>query len=423
MIKTYFSLKQMLLSIFILSCAAYSAQAKTSSKNTGDLAAVKLDVSMAPDAHGHLPKADATLVLKVNGVAYDEVNLAQAEYGDEKLFSLETNNTEITLSDISFDLLDDYLDPYIDFSNFPYITAIKVGTSYVKITLAETDSYNSVSAIIGFEISRATQQITFDPLPIKTVGDADFELVATSNGYLPVSFSNSNSAVASVYRDAADGYKWKVKIKGKGQTVINAYNEGDENYTGAFYEQTLIVEEGTLGVTLQSYTIEKERNAVKLNWKTEAEHNHKTFVISRSHNGQQFEEIGTVNTPDAVSSLKTYNFYDRSPISGHSYYLLKQVDYDGKETELGIRTVDFSISSAQFQVYPNPASNNVSVSFEEGKYDKCVVSDLSGSVTQQIQIAPLQGNLEIDLADYPSGVYLISLSGNKNSITKKIVKK
>ena len=368
----------------------------------------------------NVAKANATLVLKINGVAYDDENLANAAYGDEKIFSYATNS-DANFTDISFDLLDDYLDPYIDFSNLPFVKAIKVGTSYVKVTIPETANYNSVSATIGFKISKATQQITFDALPVKKVGDADFELIATSNFDLPVSFSGNNSAVASVYQDENDGYKWKVKIKNKGQIVINAYNEGDENYSGASYEQLLIVEEGTLPVVLSSYVLKTESNSVELKWTTESEQNNKYFVVYRSGDGKQFKELGVV---DAIRSAqtKTYSFRDNNPITGMNYYLLKQIDMDGKENELGIRNINFSSSLSQLTMYPNPTVDYVNINMEAGKYHQCIVSDIYGKILQQINIDPNQLSFSVHLENYATGMYILKLIGKEGFSVNKVFK-
>lgn len=369
----------------------------------------------------NVAKADATLVLKINGVAYDDENLANAAYGDEKIFSYETNS-DANFTDISFDLLDDYLDPYIDFSNLPFVKAIKVGTSYVKVTIPETANYNSVSATIGFKISKATQQITFDALPVKKVGDADFELIATSSADLPVSFSNSNSTVASVYQDVNDGYKWKVKIKGQGQTTINAYNEGDENYSGAFYEQTLIVEEGTLPVVLSNYVLKAESNSVELKWTTESEQNNKYFIVYRSRDGKQFEELGTVD-PIRSAQTKSYSFRDNNPIAGMNYYLLKQIDLNGKETDLGIRSIHFSSSLSQLTIYPNPTADYVNINMESGKYHQCIVSDVNGKILQQINLDPNQLSFSVHLENCPAGMYILKLIGKEGFSVNKVFKK
>lgn len=367
-----------------------------------------------------IAKANAVLTLKINGTAYNEVNLAEAAYGDEKIFSYETNS-DANFTDISFDLLDDYLDPYIDFSNLPFVKAIKVGTSYVKVTIPETANYHSISATIGFKISKAAQEITFDTLPVKKDGDADFELTAISSSGLPVSFSSDNSTVASVYQDENDSYKWKVKILSAGQVTIKAYNDGNENYLGAYYNRLLTIEEGTLPVVLSNYYLKAESNFVELKWTTESESNNKYFVVYRSFDGKQFKELGTVNAIQSAQT-KTYSFRDYKPASGTNYYLLKQVDMDGKENELGIRSINFSSSQSQLAIYPNPTADYVNINIEYGKYHQCIVSDTNGKILQQINIESTLQGFSVHLENYPSGVYILKLIGRESASVHKILK-
>ncbi len=65
--------------------------------------------------------------------------------------------------------------------------------------------------------------VFFNELPDKQIGDNSFELVATSSAGLPLTFTSSNPAVASVKGNI-------VTLVGIGQTQITATQEGSENY-------------------------------------------------------------------------------------------------------------------------------------------------------------------------------------------------
>ncbi|NCZ96906.1 hypothetical protein EBZ02_07105 [bacterium] len=66
----------------------------------------------------------------------------------------------------------------------------------------------------------------FGALPSKLVGDAPFALSATSNSGLTVSYTSSNTGVATVAGNT-------VTIVGKGTTTITASQAGDSNYDAA----------------------------------------------------------------------------------------------------------------------------------------------------------------------------------------------
>lgn len=78
-------------------------------------------------------------------------------------------------------------------------------------------------------ISGLPQTITFNALANKTFGDADFNLTATASSGLGVTYSSSNTAVATVSGNA-------VTIVGVGTTTITASQAGDATYLAAANE-------------------------------------------------------------------------------------------------------------------------------------------------------------------------------------------
>ena len=82
---------------------------------------------------------------------------------------------------------------------------------------------------------KATQSITFGALSSKTVTDADFAPGATASSGLSVSYTSSNTSVATIVSG-------KIHIVGTGTTTITALQAGDANYEAASsVQQTLTV--------------------------------------------------------------------------------------------------------------------------------------------------------------------------------------
>jgi len=99
------------------------------------------------------------------------------------------------------------------------------GSFSVTMT-AENAAGLGAGATIGFTIAKGDQTITFGALPAKTVGDADFQLSATANSTLTVSYASSSNSVATVSGDT-------VMIMGAGRTDITASQAGDDNWNAA----------------------------------------------------------------------------------------------------------------------------------------------------------------------------------------------
>jgi len=92
-------------------------------------------------------------------------------------------------------------------------------------------------------ITTAAQTITFEALPGRTYGDADFALTATASSGLPVVFSSLTPAVATVAGDT-------VHIAGAGQATLRAVQSGNANYDPApAVERTLEVARKSLTAT------------------------------------------------------------------------------------------------------------------------------------------------------------------------------
>ena len=78
----------------------------------------------------------------------------------------------------------------------------------------------------GGEIAKETQTISFSELPVKTLESASFELAATASSGLPVIYTSSNTAVATISGST-------VTLHSAGTTEIAANQPGDETYSAA----------------------------------------------------------------------------------------------------------------------------------------------------------------------------------------------
>ena len=103
-------------------------------------------------------------------------------------------------------------------------------------------------------VTHADQTIIFNPLPIKTYGDADFGPNATTTSGLEASYTSSDPAVATIIGN-------KIHIVSAGTTTITANQGGNGNYSAAVSVQHLLtVNKATVIVTAdnksRSYGVE-----------------------------------------------------------------------------------------------------------------------------------------------------------------------
>ena len=104
-------------------------------------------------------------------------------------------------------------------------------------------------------VAKGPQSITFDALAEKTFGDASFSLSATASSGLPVSYSSSNTSVATISGNT-------VTIVGAGSTTITASQAGDANYLAATgVAQALTVGQATQSISFGSLAAKTYGNA------------------------------------------------------------------------------------------------------------------------------------------------------------------
>jgi hypothetical protein len=114
-------------------------------------------------------------------------------------------------------------------------TGISV-TSIATLGGADVGNYSLTqpTGLTG-DITKANQTITFGALPNKTTADVPFNLTATASSGLTVSYTSSDTTVASIIGNT-------VTIVGVGTTTITASQSGSSNYNAASnVAQTLTV--------------------------------------------------------------------------------------------------------------------------------------------------------------------------------------
>jgi len=102
------------------------------------------------------------------------------------------------------------------------------GTNSASVTFTPTatNNYASVSTNISLLVSRDNQNILFGSLSNRFVGEPAFNLTATASSGLTVTYTSSNTNVATVLGDL-------VTIIGEGSTTITASQTGDSNWNAA----------------------------------------------------------------------------------------------------------------------------------------------------------------------------------------------
>ena len=192
------------------------------------------------------------------------------------------------------------------------------------------------------------------------------------------------------------------------------------NLTNTFYVGSVNSVNTPLPITLISFTASVENGEVILNWSTSAEINNNFFTVQRSENTGVWESIQQVVAAGNSSTDSYYSSSDQTPYSGESYYRLMQTDLDGKQTYSSVRSVNLGSTTSTITVFPNPATDHVTIAFSvTDKYEVSLIN-----VNGQIISSPVLftgNNFLLNVSNLKTGVYLIRISHETISETRKIV--
>ena len=189
---------------------------------------------------------------------------------------------------------------------------------------------------------------------------------------------------------------------------------GGNKDAGAFEYSGIV-----LPVEFIRFWAEQAGEVVNLGWETAREWNNEGFWIEKSTDAYQWQSIGFVKGNATSSELNTYQYEDIYPSTGLNYYRLKQKDFDGTVTISKMIVLDFKQS--QISIFPNPASDKLTIKLTETPIPKLAVFNLLGQEMKDFLIENWdeRGGLILNISHLPNGVYYLKLGNEVAGFTKK----
>jgi len=168
-----------------------------------------------------------------------------------------------------------------------------------------------------------------------------------------------------------------------------------------------------LPVELSSFSLKSQEKNVLLNWETKSETDNDYFVVLRSQNGIDFEEIGELNGQGNSSVIVNYQFVDERPLYGTSYYKLQQVDYNGESSFSQILSTSFNVTDT-FVLYPNPTSSDVNLMLSAEEKDDVLIEvfDVVGQLVfvQNQNLSIGTNSVPLSTAFFNEGLYFCKVT-------------
>jgi ELWxxDGT repeat protein len=121
---------------------------------------------------------------------------------------------------------------------------LQAGSVTINASQQGNNNYNPANNVSRpLTVAKGTPIINFNALQSKTFGDGQFSLSASSTVNLPMIYTSSDPAIASVSGN-------KISINGAGSAMITATQEANENYNSATSSQLLVINKANQSITI-----------------------------------------------------------------------------------------------------------------------------------------------------------------------------
>lgn len=185
--------------------------------------------------------------------------------------------------------------------------------------------------------------------------------------------------------------------------------------------------DNVLPVELTLFSANCDNDYSIISWQTASEHNSASFILERSADGTQWDEITEMDAAGNSYSKIDYQYEDFESYRFVGYYRLIQIDIDGKESIYGPISSLCAVDEMTISLFPNPTENDFDIKIEadqEGSYtvsfemgDGKILDQFEINLTKGINLIPMQ------YEGLNSGIYRIILANNDKKHFKKVIVK
>ena len=166
--------------------------------------------------------------------------------------------------------------------------------------------------------------------------------------------------------------------------------------------------EDFIPVELTAFFALTVENGVMLKWTTVTETNNSGFMVERSSNNVDFNEVAFIDGKGTTTNVTDYEYTDVISKPGNYSYRLKQIDFDGSVNYSSV--VESEVEGPQVfvlsQNYPNPFNPSTMISFSL-PIDSYVSIELFNTLGEKVD--------ELTNRDYSIGSHEVNFDASKLS--------
>jgi hypothetical protein len=184
-----------------------------------------------------------------------------------------------------------------------------------------------------------------------------------------------------------------------------------------------------LPVILTSFDARFDQKKATLNWASSQEKNFSHYVIEKSFDGSEFNDVAIVFANGNTDTRSDYSYTDNVNTSskGVIYYRLKMVDIDKNIRYSSTRIIRIGDEKQQLSIitYPNPVTTELRITIPSSWQNKTVSFDLYNTNGQIVKrsISNRAGQTQVMmLNDIANGIYVMKASDGTETAIQRIVK-
>jgi ELWxxDGT repeat protein len=282
------------------------------------------------------------------------------------------------------------------------VTIVGAGYTLLRANQSGNNNYNSATYAQSFNVSKANQTITFgNALPNATYGDSNFNLNSTSSSGLSITYTSSNTGVATISGNT-------VTIIGAGTSVITAKQIGNTNYNPANdVSETLAVAKANQTITFNPLS-DVDVNDPDFNLTATSSSNLAITYASSNTN------VATI-TNNVVSIIGVGTTTITASQTGNNNYNAA-IDVAQNLTVTTTASID-NFKKLGLVLYPNPISDSFTIKTKL-HIEKIEIYNIIGKKVKEFT---KQKN-KYSIQELPEGIYLIKIGTEKGVGTTKILK-
>ncbi len=284
----------------------------------------------------------------------------------------------------------------IDLSN------CNTGPNTIDVTL------NVSNLSSDLDLPSGTPITLYNDNPFSTTANSILTTFTTSN----LSFG-SNELITVTIPDQGGNFSLSVVSNDMGTTTgpfnIPPYSTGECDFSDNHDMIPIVACVSPLPVVLNHFDVKASKKPeVLVTWSTASEINNSKFLVQRSKDGIQWEDIGSVSGAGNSTSELFYDFIDFTPYCSRSFYRISQMDFNGTTEVFSPKAINRNCTS-NLIIYPNPNKTGILTLTAPGNNNIRFYSIDGLDITSRVRLLE-ENRLEkiFDISALTIGVYLIA---------------